>query len=264
LTTPTVTDRELAAFYPATYGPYDEMTTAAVRLVSRAIRAWQGSQALKTFPMRALMAAGPGAGLDVGCGRGDLAASLIDRGWQMTGVEPSPDAAAKARARGVDAWVGTLSDFELEPGRYDAVVFQHSLEHTTDALTDLARVRMAMRPGGLVAITVPNFSNWQARQLRSHWFHLDVPRHRAHFTPAGLAALLGRVDLELVELRTSTSAVGLPASLQYALAGRCLFPAGLPLRVAGGLCAVALPVSAIANRIGGGGDQLHALVRRVI
>ncbi len=109
---------------------------------------------------------------------------------------------------------------------------------------------------------MPNFSNWQPRRLRSRWYHLDVPRHRTHFTPSGLTALLERSGYQLIELQTSTSTVGLPATIQYALAGRCLFPDGMTLRVASGLCALALPISRIADRLGGGGDQLHALARR--
>ena len=33
---------------------------------------------------------------------------------------------------GIDVRCGTLSTVALEPGRYDAVVFHHSLEHTND------------------------------------------------------------------------------------------------------------------------------------
>ena len=205
----------------------------------------------------------PGRGVDIGSGRGDLAASLIAIGWQMTGVEPSSEAAENARGRGVDVRVGTLADVELEPDRYDATVFQHSLEHTFDPLADLTSTRAALRAGGLAVITVPNFSNWQARRLRSRWYHLDVPRHRTHFSRDGLARLLDRAGFELLQLRTSTSAVGLPASIQYAIAGHCLFPDGLALRVATGLCALSLPLSTLADRIGGGGDQLHALARRL-
>ena len=66
-----------------------------------------------------------------------------------------------------------------------------------------------------------------------------------------------------MELTSSTSTVGLPATLQYALFGRCLFPGGLPLRVAAGLCVFVLPLARLLDRLGGGGDQLHAVARRV-
>jgi SAM-dependent methyltransferase len=262
VTTPVVGGDDLAAYYPSGYGPYADPANPVIRLISRLIRHRQSRRALATFPLRALRDAGPGRGVDVGCGRGDLAAGLIGAGWRMAGIEPSPDAAANARARGVDVRVGTLATCALEPSAYDAAVFQHSLEHTAEPLADLERVRAALRPGGLVAITVPNFGNWQARRLRARWYHLDVPRHRTHFTRQGLDALLGRAGLEPIDVRTSTSTVGLPASIQYRVAGRCLFPDGMALRVASGLCVLTLPAAALANRLGGGGDQLHVLARR--
>lgn len=262
VTTPLVGGEDLGAYYPSRYGPYEDPANPVVRLVSRVIRHRQSRRALTTFPVVALRAAGPGRGIDVGCGRGDLAAALIGAGWRMAGIEPSPEAAANARARGVDVRVGTLADCALEPSTYDAAVFQHSLEHTAEPLTDLGRIRDALRPGGLVAITVPNFGNWQARRLRSRWYHLDVPRHRSHFTRAGLEALTARAGLELTALRTSSSTVGLPATIQYRLAGRCVFPDGLPLRVATGLCILLRPLAVALDAIGGGGDQLHAVARR--
>ena len=43
----------------------------------------------------------------------------------------------------------------------------------------------ALRPGGLVLITVPNFAWWQRRRFGNRWYHLDLPRHRVHLTPKG-------------------------------------------------------------------------------
>ena len=258
-THPPAAPAELAAFYPDTYGPHDRPLGGLLGLVSRAIRTWQGRLALTQPPLATLHEALPGRLVDVGCGRGDLAAQFVDRGWRATGIEPSPDAVAIAAARGVDARVGTLVDVLLEPESYDAAVFQHSLEHTPDPLGDLDRVRAALRPGGRVLITVPNFSNWQRRRFKDRWFHLDLPRHRTHFSPAGLRAVLERAGLTVEEVSTSTSAAGLPATVQYAITGRCLFPGGLALRVAVGLCALTLPVSWLLNRAAGGGDLLHAV-----
>lgn len=252
---------ELAAFYPDVYGPYDEPFGGVLGLVSRAIRAWQGRLALMQPPLATLRAAPAGRLVDVGCGRGDLAAQFVARGWRATGIEPSPAAVEIAASRGVDARVGTLADVALEPAGYDVAVFQHSLEHTPDPLADLERVRAALRPGGQVLITVPNFGSWQRRRFRDRWFHLDLPRHRTHFSPAGLRAVLERAGLTVDQLSTSTSAAGLPATMQYAVAGRCLFPGGLALRVAVGLCALTLPLSWVLNRAGGGGDLLHAVSR---
>jgi SAM-dependent methyltransferase len=247
VTLPRVGEQELAAFYPDAYGPYEQRMSPLEHLISRAIRAFQGWNALRTDPLVALRDRRPGRGLDVGCGRGDLAGALVDRGWAITGVEPSPSACAAAAGRGIDARCGTLSTVALEPESYDAAVFRHSLEHVGDPVHALRRVRAALVTGGLVLISVPNFGGWQARRFGGRWFHLDLPRHRVHFTRASLERALLEADLEPLASATSTTAVGLPASLQYRVFGRCLFPGGAGLRIASGAC---------------GGDQLHAIARR--
>ena len=79
---------------------------------------------------------------------------------------------------------------------YDAAVFRHSLEHVTDPVGALRRVRKALRPGGLVLISVPNFGCWQRRRFGSRWHHLDLPRHRVHFTHAGLERALEKAGFD--------------------------------------------------------------------
>ena len=262
VTFPLASAAELAAFYPSAYGPYDDALGAVTGAISRGIRGYQGSRALATAPLRALRGLPPGRAVDVGCGRGDLAGLLVERGWRMTGIEPSPAACRTARARGVDAREGTLGDVTLESGAYDAAIFRHSLEHTDDVPRDLMTAVRALRPGGLLLVTVPNFACWQRRRFGDRWYHLDLPRHRVHLTPRGLRAALERAGTQVESLSTSTSTVGLPASVQYRLAGRCLFPSGLSLRVASGLCAAALPLAWALDRAHGGGDQLHAVAQR--
>jgi hypothetical protein len=39
-------------------------------------------------------------------------------------------------------------------------------------------------------VGVPNVASLQARVAGGRWYHLDVPRHRIHFTPRGLRELL--------------------------------------------------------------------------
>jgi SAM-dependent methyltransferase len=261
-TLPPASPAELAAYYPSAYGPYDAKLPPLLRLVSAAIRRRQGAKARRSEPLRALAGRPPGRGVDVGAGRGDLAAMLVARGWRMTGVEPSEAACAAAAERGVDARPGTLQTVALEPGAYDFAVFQHSLEHVEDPVADLRVVRQALRPGGLVLVSVPNFGSWQARAFRGRWYHLDVPRHRVHLTRTGLERALREAGLEPVRFATSTSGVGLPASVQYRVAGRCLFPGGLPLRFATGLAALTWPLARMLDGVAGGGDVLHAVAER--
>jgi SAM-dependent methyltransferase len=250
---------ELARFYPAEYGAYVATRGAVTGSISRMIVSAQTRRALARPPLVTIAQLRPGTVLDVGCGRGDLAAAFVKAGWQVVGIDPSDSACAAASSNGVDARVGTLGTVELDRGAYEAAYFQHSLEHSDDVSRDLEAVASALRPGGVVAITVPNFDSWQRRRFGDRWYHLDLPRHRVHYTKRGLAEALTSAGFDIESISTSTSTVGLPGTVQYVIFGRCLFPRGLPLRVASGLCVLQLPLARMLDR--GGGDQVHAIAR---
>ena len=72
------------------------------------------------------------------------------------------------------------------------------LEHLDDPGAALERIAGWLAPGGLLLVGVPNLASVQARAGGARWYHLDVPRHRTHFTVAGLHALLRRHGLEPV------------------------------------------------------------------
>lgn len=261
-TFPEATLAEQGAYYPSGYGPYAARPHPLVRAASWAIRTLQGALARRGAPLNALRGVTPGRGVDVGAGRGDLAAMLASDGWRMSAVEPSPQACEVMRERGIDAHEGVLASVSLEPGAYDMAVFQHSLEHVDDPVGDLRRIGAALRPGGLVLISVPHFGSWQARRFRGSWYHLDLPRHRVHFARDAMARALDQAGFDVERIETSSTPVGLPASIQYRLAGRCLFPDGLKLQIAAGLCALSLPFTKLLDRGLGDGDVLHAVGRK--
>ena len=261
-TGPTVAPEELGAYYPASYGAYGAPPSGIAGAISAAIRRWQAFVGLRTPPLSALREREPARVVDVGCGRGDLAAALIGAAWSASGVELSEEACAVARASTPCARAGTLASVALEPGAYDTAVFNQSLEHLPDPVGDLRRAGEALAPGGLVLVSVPNFDSWQLRRFGSRWFHLDLPRHRVHFGERALREALEHAGFEVIELTTSTTPVGLPGTLQYALFGRCLFPSGIKLRVASGLATLAYPLARLLDALRGGGDVLHAVARK--
>jgi SAM-dependent methyltransferase len=78
----------------------------------------------------------------------------------------------------------------MAPASLDAVSLWHVLEHVDDPAAALAAIARWLRPGGVLLVGVPNLGSWQARLGGARWYHLDVPRHRTHFTTRGLATLL--------------------------------------------------------------------------
>ncbi|HZU16840.1 MAG TPA: methyltransferase domain-containing protein [Candidatus Dormibacteraeota bacterium] len=98
-------------------------------------------RALGTAPLRLL---------EVGGGRGELAAALQARGHAVTMIDPDPEAVAAARAAGVTALpIGLL---EHEGGPYEAVLFVRSLHHLDEPRSALARTERLLAPRGLVVV----------------------------------------------------------------------------------------------------------------
>jgi SAM-dependent methyltransferase len=261
-TLPLVSSEELGGFYPSEYDAHGLPGNPALRGLATALFERRYRRALASEPLSKLTERRPGRLLDVGSGRGDLGVVLGRRGWHVRGLEPSPQAVAEARERGLEVEEGTLTDGLAREGGYDAVVFSHSLEHVVEPAQDLSAARELLQPDGLVLITLPNFGSWQARRFGSHWFHLDLPRHRTHFTDEGLQALLRRSGFAGIETATSTSADGLPMSLQYRLLGRRRFAAGLGRYVSIAATLGLVPVTVAANKAAGEGDLLHAVAEK--
>jgi SAM-dependent methyltransferase len=258
-TFPIVGPDELGQFYPESYKAYSFPPGRIARLLATALYRWHYRRLLRCGRLDVLRQLPAGRLLDVGAGRGDLGVVLKELGWQVTGLEPSAEACEEGRRRGLQMVQGTLGSMssELQSG-YDAVVFQHALEHVVEPSDDLARSREVLRPGGSILIIVPNFGSWQSRRFGGAWFHLDLPRHRSHFTAAGLERLLRATGFEQVRLSTATTPDGLPNSLQYRRFGRRRFRSGPMLYLTVALSLVLRPVFALVDRMRGGGDELGA------
>jgi SAM-dependent methyltransferase len=138
----------------------------------------------------------PGRLLDIGAGRGRFVAEARAAGWYAHGIEPSARGVEGARAIGVQLQRTGLDDAQIPAGSLDAATLWHVLEHLDDPGPALARIAGWLRPGGLLLVGVPNLGSVQARVGGARWYHLDVPRHRTHFTVAGLEALLRAGGLE--------------------------------------------------------------------
>ena len=102
-----------------------------------------------------------------------------------------------ARARAAPVERATVEELGLEPASLDAAIAWHVLEHLDDPAAAVARIGTWLRPGGRVVLACPNLASLQARIGGDRWFHQDVPRHRTHFTAAGLRLLLERSGFRL-------------------------------------------------------------------
>jgi len=138
--------------------------------------------------------------LDIGGGVGHFAACALEQGWDAYSLDVSPTATEIAGDRlGADRAVT-----ELPPslaGRCDAVTLWCVIAHVPDARPLLDQAVQALRPGGRLFLTTPNFrfQAGYARVLAAAGRPLDFAAHdhRLHFTAASLRLLLGRAGLRV-------------------------------------------------------------------
>jgi SAM-dependent methyltransferase len=145
---------------------------------------------------------------EVGCGEGELAIRLAQRGLSVRGTDAFPQVLDEARKRAAGA--GVQIDFEatpveqLEPGRHAAelVVCCEVLEHLEDPERALDVLAGLARPW-LIA-SVPREPLWRALNLArlSYVGSLgNTPGHLGHWSKAGFVRFLTS-GFEVIEVRT--------------------------------------------------------------
>ncbi len=94
--------------------------------------------------------------LDVGSGHGWFVDAAARRGAEAEGIEPDPGVAARAVESGRTVTVGYFPEALPEGATYDVICFNDVLEHIVDVGSALAACRERLRPGGLLAVSVPD------------------------------------------------------------------------------------------------------------
>jgi SAM-dependent methyltransferase len=98
--------------------------------------------------------------LDCGCGLGwflKVAGELYD--CRLFGVDPDRarlGRAARELGDGSRLVVGSGNSLPFSAGAFDKIVLSEVLEHVADDASLLREVHRVLRPGGIVAVTVPN------------------------------------------------------------------------------------------------------------
>ena len=147
--------------------------------------------------------AGSGRLLDVGCGDGRFLAAVLQRGWDVCGLDNSPGAIQAARQQlGDRVTLTTLREASYPPDSFDVVSLFEVLEHLPDVLGHLREISRLLKPGGLICLSVPNFASLERVVFGRWWAGLDVPRHLQQFTPKSLRFFLERAGFEVLELRS--------------------------------------------------------------
>jgi 2-polyprenyl-3-methyl-5-hydroxy-6-metoxy-1,4-benzoquinol methylase len=144
--------------------------------------------------------------LDVGCGNGTFLQLGQTRGWEAFGS----DIWLSPYVRDLNKfplWEGPLLKIDFGEEKFDAIRFNHVLEHTQDPLAELVRCRDLLKPGGVLYVSVPNIggisTHMKNLQSRLHlkkrrWRHYAALHHLWFFAPKTLQRLMERAGLRVL------------------------------------------------------------------
>ena len=105
--------------------------------------------------------------LEVGCGAGDFAYTLIQHGAIVTACDTNKDAVQLAQDKGVAA---LHTDFlSFEGGLFDAVIFTRSLHHMPQLPQTIQHAQSLLIPGG--KLLVEEFDLEMIDQASARWYY---------------------------------------------------------------------------------------------
>ena len=135
--------------------------------------------------------------LDVGCGSGHMVKLAEQLGWDAMGLEMDPLAVKTARQSGLNIQQGTSDQLVNHEGQLDAILCSHVLEHVHYPLAMLSQLKRALRPGGLLLLTLPNALSVLRHHFGSDWRGLEAPRHLAIPAEPELVTLLSALGFSV-------------------------------------------------------------------
>lgn len=156
--------------------------------------------------------------IDVGAGPGFLLLEAKERGWGVSGIEPSKNAVAHARNLKLEVTQGTVSDLrKLPEGSADVVTGMDVIEHLDRPGEFFQEVWRVLKPGGVLVVTTPKFDSFLRIVLGNRWYAI-LPTHLTYFSGRGLCMIARTHGFETLAIRHMTRYFS-PAYLWYRLCG---------------------------------------------
>jgi len=138
--------------------------------------------------------------LEIGCADGKFLAMARRYGFEVCGIELSDTMRARChQALGCPVYA-SIEDLPAAAAPFDCVVAFEVIEHTADPLAFMAQVRDLAAPGGLVALSTPNFDCEPAVRTPQEFMQFAPPAHVCYFGVATLSACVAKAGLRTVAI----------------------------------------------------------------
>ena len=139
---------------------------------------------------------------EIGSGSGFFLSLLAEQGLKASGLEPSGSGVKYAKENfGIELENCFFEEYVSEK-KYDLVIAFHVLEHFTDPVSALRKMKSLIKESGYLYLKVPRFDSWACKLYGKFWHGYDLPRHRTHFSKNGLIEILKAEGFETVMFKS--------------------------------------------------------------
>lgn len=138
--------------------------------------------------------------LDIGFGDGLLLKQAQQHGWISWGVETSANLVNRLadQMHKAQLYHGDLAEAHYPTGHFDVVTLINVLEHLKDPNQILTEVARVTRPGGIIAVHVPNVNSLSARFQGAKWHHYEPLEHFTYFNAHTLSSFLEKHQFTVI------------------------------------------------------------------
>ncbi|WP_242849867.1 class I SAM-dependent methyltransferase [Clostridium botulinum] len=144
--------------------------------------------------------------LDIGCGTGEILNYMKEKGYGVTGIEPSKIASENAKIKGLEVYNCDLHEFTLINKKFNIINMTNVLEHIPNPEETIGICKKLLKSNGIIRIKVPNdFNELQleiVKNLNKNEWWVAKPDHINYFDFQSLEALLGSMGFKIISRST--------------------------------------------------------------
>jgi SAM-dependent methyltransferase len=134
--------------------------------------------------------------LEIGVREGSFGLSA-SREYEYVGIDRAPAVVRAARAKGLEVYCSTVSNFVNTGPAFDAIVLFHVFENMPDPHDALARIKELLKPGGVLLLSTFDTEGLVHLLTNRRWIAQGFRTHLILFSRSALIELLERSGFEI-------------------------------------------------------------------
>jgi len=125
--------------------------------------------------------------LDIGCNKGFLLHSALQKGWDVHGIELVPELLIpfKNKHKNIShkLYTGSFDDNykKLKKNSFDVISMIDVIEHFSDPIKTIKKIRSLLKKDGVLVVQTPDSLSSMSKKLKSSWPALKKDEHLCVF-----------------------------------------------------------------------------------